>query len=460
MNEELQPVPQSEPVAINAKETVNVAETNEAGGALEASAEPAGSFEPAESAPVPNPPAETTTPPKLSMQERREKAVTDALRTAIRDLFQHHYSANEEKLEPLDFQFRLHMEPKNKWALAFDPPLATQVLRQLEDQEADFGAFVEGRVFCFNHESATCECSAPPSPISVFDKYDSKGQPQWCDFAQKLLDAKHEDVHLLFGKKPAVLNLLQFGKELKEGQLSSFGKASKTYAVLGQVAVGYFVLPKNMGDPNAKERSFAITFQLVETRGRGGKFDLRLNTIVHSGLVPSPVELFAGDWQPGLRRARLQTMEQLAQIQGMAAHAREDKDPKRFQQHMAKIGGVLRRFSRSLSRGDRQRKRRTKHAEVRRREHSRPTDKAYEDAHNVGVEHLFFEERNDAYVAYHPHGRAHVFGKDGKHVTSFSIKPDALEKRLRSKRWKRVGEEGLAAFRAGLDAADGDGEAS
>jgi len=433
MNDEVQPVPQPEPVAV---EAVN----------------PTQGIEPAE-ANKPSAPPATAPPaaPKLSMHERREKAVTDALRTAIRDLFQQHYSANEEKLDPLDFQFRLHMEPKDKWALSFDPPLATQVLRQLEDQEADFEAYVEGRVFCFHHDSANCECSSPPTPISVFDQYDSMGQPQWCDFAQKLLNAKQEDVHLLFGKKPAVLNLLQFGKELKEGQLSSFGKASKTYSVLGQVAIGYFNLPKHLGDPTAKDRSFAITFQVVETRGRGGTFDLRLNTIVHDGLVPTPVELFSGDWQPGLRRARLQTIEQLAQIQGMAAHAREDKDPKRFQQHMAKIGGVLRKFSRSLSRGDRQRKRRTKHAEVRRRESSRPTAKAYEDARRVSEESLFFEERNDAYVAYHPHGRAHVFGKDGKHVTSFSIKPDALEKRLRSKRWKRVGAEGLATFRASLD---------
>lgn len=411
---------------------------------------------PEELAPVAEPPqqAEASIPseetPELTVQQRRERAVTDAMRTAIRDLFQKHYTASAEKLDGLDFQFNLRMEPQENWSLAFDPPLATQVLRQLEDQEAQFEAYVEGRVFSFHHDSATDPSCVPPSAISVFDRYDSRGEPVWCDFAQKLIDAKHPDVHRLYEKRSSAINLLEFGKELKAEQLSSFGKASKTYSVLGQVTVGYFQLPKNMGNREARDRTFAITFQVVETRGRGGRFDLRLNTIVDRNLVTNPMELFSGDWQPGLRRARLQTIDQLAKIQGMAMHARQDHDPKRFQQHMSKIGGVLRRFSKSLSRGDRQRQRRTKHAEVRRREHTRPTDKAFEDAKNVSAGNLFWEDKTEAFVVYHPHGRAHVFGQDGKHVTSFSIKPDALEKRLRSKRWKRAKEEQFAPFKARL----------
>ena len=385
--------------------------------------------------------------PKPTPLQRRERAVTDALRTAIRDLFEQRYHADPAKLDEMAFDLSLTMRPREQWALAFDPPLDQQIRLQLEDGEARYAGYVEGRVFCFKCESAACEHSLPPTPLSVFDGYDSTGTACWRDLAQKLVDAQHEEVDGLFRRRPAVLNLLQFGKELKSAQLASFGRASKTYAVLGQVAVGYLTLPRDRGARGASDRRFAVTFQVVETRGRAGRFDLRLNTLVHPGLVPDTTELFDGEWAPWLRRARLQAMEQLAQIQGMAANAREEQDSKRFHTHMAKVGGVLRKLSRSLTRGDRQSKRRTRHAEARGQDGARPTDKAYADAEKVEPGNLFWEERNRTYVVYHPQGRAHIFGEDGRHVTSFTIKPDAKERRLRTRRWAPVDTAKFDAFR-------------
>lgn len=430
-------------------------ETNDVEPAVPAAKPKAAAALPETEAAEPEVPAEEPAPPPapvLTPQERREKAITDAMRTAIRDYFLDRYNADTEKLGTIDFDFSMTMNPAEDWKLSFDPPLEQQVLHQLEDGEARYSSYVEGRAFCFKCESAACEHSTPPTPLSVFGRYDSTGTPTWVDFSQKLVDTQHPDVDKLFTPKPPVLNLMQFGKELKEGQLSSFGRASKTYAILGQVSLGYLLLPKGKGNKQLSDRRLAITFQIVETRGRGGRFDLRLNTLIAPGVVDDPAELFDGDWLPWLRRARVMAREQLAQIQGQATYAREEHNTKQFQEHMSKIGSVLRKLSRSLTRSDRQAKRRTKHSEERRQESARPTDKAYEDARRVQTQHLYWEEGNSTWVVYHPHGRAHIFGENGKHVTTFQIKPDAHDRRLRMGRWKKTNGMQVEEFRAALGA--------
>ena len=68
---------------------------------------------------------------------------------------------------------------------------------------------------------------------------------------------------------------------------------------------------------------------------------------------------FNMDW---LFRAREVALRSLAGITQEAAAARKAQDSHRVNQVMRRVGGVLKVLGQSLERGDRQRKRRTRHA--------------------------------------------------------------------------------------------------
>ena len=114
---------------------------------------------------------------------------------------------------------------------------------------------------------------------------------------------------------------------------------------------------------------------------------------------------------------------------------------------MREVATILHRLADFLDRGQRQKQRRTKHVEQRRQE-SRPVNKAQEDAGEVSGEMFFFDQKAGTYIVCGPKGRTHAFNETGRHVTSFLIKPDAIEFRLRTERWRRATAEEYAAFRA------------
>jgi len=90
-------------------------------------------------------------------------------------------------------------------------------------------------------------------------------------------------------------------------------------------------------------------------------------------------------------------------------------------------------LAKSLERGDRQQARRTRHAEARRGS-ERPVHKALEDAVSASPENHFSDERTNGIVVCEPQGRAHVFNIGGRHITSFSLTPEAVAYRVRTSR--------------------------
>jgi len=380
--------------------------------------------------------------PPLSRAERREKAVADALRTLIRDLQMEQFGvAGLPSAAELDLQLRLRVKPGDNWSLAFEPSLSGQVLHQLQEAGATREAYRSGHCHCFRCQSSVCEHSAPPGPLSVFRGYSATGVPEWTDLHQVLLESKDERVDRLFAARPEVLAAVQLGHGLKVDQLSSFGRSSKTYSILGQVVVGYLLLPHRRTDPNA-DRRLAITFQAVETRGRDGAVQVSLNTL--AGPLPAAdfEELLASDWEPWVYRARELAARALEAIERRAAAARTASRPDDVQAAMRRVPLVLRRLAEFLERGHRQGQRRTRHVEDRRHE-NRPVHKALDDAREATVEALYHDEKTETWVVCGPQGRTHVFNDEGRHVTSLFLKPEAVQFRLRTRRWRKAtGEEG------------------
>jgi hypothetical protein len=396
------------------------------------------------------PGAEVPAPPReASRTDRREKAAADVLRTFIRDAHLARFGPVVHGSDSLEIQLRLIVRPADNWALAFDPPLADQVLHHLQDAQADRGAARKGRAYCFRCASSVCEHAMPPSALHVFAGYSPTGQPEWEEFAQTLIAARDERVDRLFSDRPAVLARVRLGRDLRDRQLTSFGRASKTYAILGQVAVGYFPVRLPDAARGQPPERLALTFQAVETRDAAGRLSLLLNML---GLHPRDIPLedaLAGEegWGSAVYRAREIAARDLENLERLAAQAREAGRPDEALALMKKIPGILMRLAESLERGDRQMARRTRHAETRRGE-ERPVHKALDDALAAKPDSLYSDERTGGIVACGPQGRAHVFNTGGRHITTFTLKPESVDYRLRTERWKRLPPEAAAAFKA------------
>jgi len=379
------------------------------------------------------PPPEPETP-ALTRTERRERAAADALRTLVRDLTAEASMSGPADLEPIALQLQLQAVPGETWQLAFDPPLAEQLSPQLEDALADRGVYQPGAVYDYRTGSSREAGCTPPTPLSVFDGYDAMGVPQWCDFPQALLQAGEERVDQLYTQPPRLLARQQSGKELNKEQLTSFGRGSKTYVVLGQVVAGWLELPAALAGRDG-DRRLAITIQAVETRGLGRATRLHLNALA---VVPSGLnlrDLFGDDWAPGVARAFRSAERDLQRLEKHLAAARESKEPGAVNRVMRNIPGLLRSLTHGLERSHQQARRRTRHAEER-RQSQRPIHKAVEDLQHAQPEQVFFDEKERTLMVCGRHHRAHAFNSTGRHVTSFTLSPSSVAFRLRTRRWR------------------------
>ena len=378
--------------------------------------------------------------------------MTDALRTLLRDFHADAFPESGSGGKPGEITLQLHVDPESDWALSFSPDLAEQLMHQFEDAEAGSDQFVDGAVFNFHAESNDHPLCRPPSTTEVFAGYNSLGQPQWKELAQVLIDHKDERVDRLYAKGGPVVCLIQRGKELKQELLTSFGKSSKTFSLLGQVVAGYVRIPAGIPLPPGTPNRAAITFQIVETRGRGGDFRVALNTVV-GGLTPDQrAELLASSELSGVYRAREVAQRSLKEISRDAAAARAQRDMKRFHEVMRRVGRVERALAASLERDRRQNNRRTKHADQRRKDPARAAHKAQEDARAASDDQWFLDQRHKTLVVCTDKGRAHAFSPEGKHVTSFRLNAEGVAFRVRTDRFTPAEQNALTALRAAMGA--------
>ncbi len=372
--------------------------------------------------------ASPTTVPALDRDERRIRAAQDVLRTTIRDLYLGHFGRTGDEMPPMDIRLSLRITPAEQWQLTFDPPLSAQLIPQLADREAVREAFRPGRVYCFRCSSNDCGHSHPGSPLEVFKGYDEAGRPAWQELPQSMIDARDERVDLLYARPARLVAMFQYGRELKGRQLPAFGKASLSYSVLAQVVAGYF---------DFHGERLALSLQLVEGRDRAGGLMLKLNPVGYALADASLVEWLSLETSAVLFRAMQISGRELQRIEEMAGTARREQDHDRANQWMGRIPGVARRLAEALSRGGRQDERRTRHVEARRKE-QRPVHKAREDVAAAKPESWYFDIKAETWVVVGDRGRAHAFNDEGKHVTSFMLKPAAVDYRLRIERWRRA----------------------
>ena len=377
---------------------------------------------------------------------RRERAAADVLHGLIRDLCFQRFGVAPTDNRPLHLSLRVDVDPAADWAVSFEPPLLEQLEPQLADARAVANAFRTGHVHCFRCASSDCAHSRPPSEQMVFAGYSSTGVPEWKSLTQVLLDAKDENVDRLYAHPPRAVTRVQTGKDLKTRQLASFGKASRTYAILGQVVSGYYFLRPRDG---ARKLPVAVTFQVVEARDADAGTVLRLNCI--------PAGLSLEEWEDAV------LSERLAFLRDARAHAagtietmerqvraarRENADAAGLRAIYRRVPRVLDALGRDLNRGGRRRARRTRHAEDRRE--ARPVHKAIDDARAAAPRAVLYDLKRETWIVCGRAGRTHAFAADGRHVTSFVLPAGGTEFRVRTGRWRRTSEEEARTFLSAL----------
>lgn len=307
--------------------------------------------------------------------------------------------------------------------------------------------FQPGRVFCLRCQSASCEHSAPASSRQVFAGYAGTGASRFLDMAQWLLQRRDPRIDLLYREPPQLVATVTSGEEMTSELLPAFLQQESGYRLHAQVAVGWYPAP----DPNLPGRQpLAVSFQVISSRARGGRRRFGLNVI---GIGPGgePLEhlydrMGEVPWSGAVRWA--QTV--LGSIERQLERAPRTP-PKAVDQ---RIEGLVNALARRLEKGWRGEERRTRHARVRHREGDRPTRMALADFARAAPEDLLFDTRRDTLVVVGDRGRAHVFNREGKLVTSIRYNPAVIEKRRQNGMWRPAAKEEVDGVRMRLEPAD------
>lgn len=305
--------------------------------------------------------------------------------------------------------------------------------------------FQPGRVFCLRCQSAVCEHSAPLSNRQVFTGYASTGVPRFADLGQWLLARRDPRVDLLYRESPQLLATVSPGAELTGELLPVFLQNESDparYRLHGQVAVGWYPAPTG----NGHREPLAVSFQVLSSRARGGRRRFGLNVI---GIGPGgqPLEHLydrVGEipWSGSVRWAQT--------VLGSIEHQLERAPRTPPQAVDQRIEGLVAALARRLEKGWRGEERKTQHARVRHREGDRPTRMALADFARATPENLLFDTRRETLVVVGDRGRAHVFNREGKLVTSIRYNPAVIEKRRQNGMWRPAAREEVDEVRERL----------
>jgi hypothetical protein len=348
-----------------------------------------------------------------------------------------------------DLELPLTLEPdgQGEWRVAGGGLLDT-LDHALRESAAVASPYRSGRVYCFRCETAGCGHAAPDAPNEVFAGYGQTGLPLWEDFAQALLADGHDGVEHLYEGGRRLVARFEDGEALKSRQLAAFGKDSKTHDVLGQVAAGWFHV-------NGRDERLALSLLAVEHRGPQGEVQLDLNIVgrptAHGDLAHVLGGILDERHASAIRGAR-------SALKGLQERLRSKparKQPAVRDEILGRVPFLLRKLERNLGATERRRVRRTGHAEERRKQ-QRPVQSALREALKARPETTLVDEHEGTLVVLGKRNRVHVFSPEGRHVTSLSLEPDAVDRRIRRERWRPATQEEAEALQGRLRRASGE----
>lgn len=317
-----------------------------------------------------------------------------------------------------------------------------QIVSRVRDVREHEAALKPGAVYCFFSGSADERHSRPESPRQVFEGYGATGRPNFADFMTVAVERRAEGIDRLANGEDLVVTCVSMGRVLRTQQLHEFGAQSPVFRVLGQVDAGLYAL-------TGRDEKAAFSFQLLRAQTLDGATRFRLHWVsgadlrdVADPMVPAILKRF----QQRLDRESLR-------YQGLDATGKAGDDEEfvlPFLQELAKqLAGRARRAAQ-----------RTEHANERVDEGQRPTTKCWDDAREAGDDRILRDDEQGTFVVVGPKNRVHVFGADGKHVTSFVLAGAQVHRRVQEGRWHLAEPEDRGGFRLALRKRIGEGAAT
>ena len=382
------------------------------------------------------------------MAEPADKSDRDSLSLALRLLAKEigkrirlHPSGHllEGGDETLEVRLRVPIHQHKDWLEVAREEASSSLDDGLQQVLVHRAVFHPGRLYCLRCASATCEHSSPATGQEVFAGYSPSGVPRYLDLGQWLLQRKDPRVDRLYEVPRKLIAHTTPGADLTSHLLPAFQDADSGYHIHGQVTAGWYSFPTIQG----WEESLALTFQIVSSRPARGHRRFGLNLI---GIAPDeqPLEnVFDRIGELPWAQAARWAQEALRQIEHATAR-RRDVDEANVDK---RIEGLLSGLARRLERRDRSRRRRTTHAEHRHRQRDRPTWRALSDLTSAKDEDFLFDTRRETLIVLGERGRAHVFNRAGKLVTSIRYSPSSIERRRERRLWRSATDVEIASLR-------------
>ncbi|MEM6792631.1 MAG: hypothetical protein AAF725_01515 [Acidobacteriota bacterium] len=313
------------------------------------------------------------------------------------------------------------------------PAQAAEALREelralLDAKLAEQAALTPGRVIDLRTgESGGADCQ-PPDERSVFAGYAASGAPRFQDFGQWLLDRGHPEQHKLYRQPPGLVTEICTAEELMSQVLPALRPENALARVRGQVVAGWFRVPAPGGLPAA---TLALTLQVLSVRTRRGKKTQERWILDLLGVGPGGESLdeVVTRLDPVPWRGAVSWGQQALESFGRGKKQRGAELEKRI---LGVLGGVARRLH-QVQRG---RQRRTDHAEKRHQGGERPTRMAVVDLEKAAAGSFLVDRRHDTVIVLGDRGRAHVWSRVGKLVTSIRYTPDSIERKRNAEIWR------------------------
>jgi hypothetical protein len=329
-------------------------------------------------------------------------------------------------------------------------------------------SFRPGHVYCLRCGGSECEHSRVPSERSTFAGYGPSGVPRFLDLPQWLMERGDPRAASLYGEDgprrlDRVVAVAAPGEELTSALLDVYRDRSADYRLHGQVTAGWF----RATDARGHGTPLAVTFQVVSSRPPGNRRRLGLNVLAvgpegepaehlydRLGEIPWSTEvlwaqsvLTSIERSLGRKGGGKKKKGKGKKQEGSAGETAAQERETTLAHAEARIQGMLESLARRLEKGRRAKERRTRHAEERHDQGDRPTRMALTDLAQAKDEDVLLDTRERTFVVLGDRGRAHVFNRQGKIVTSVRYSSDAIEKRRTGGRWKPLPKDEVAALR-------------
>lgn len=344
----------------------------------------------------------------------------------------------------LDLKLRLPVIPRDGdlgRAAGYASEALTAELQSILTRRA---LFRPGRAHCLRCASSSCLHSAPASAREVFAGYSPTGIPRFAELGQWLLERGDPRVDQIYDDPPRFLVVTASGAELAANLLPAYRDRATGFHLHGQVVAGWFRGSDAAGHP----AQVALTFQLASTRTPASRRLYGLNLVgVGPGVGTGPgnesLEAFCNrlgeiPWAPAVRWAQgvLDQIGATKPDRGPGEAARERR-----------LEGLVAGLASRLDKSRRAEGRRTLHARDRHREGARPTRMAVTDLRRAKPDQVLVDTRRDTLVVLGDRGRAHVWSRDGKLVTSIRYSPESIARRQKAELWRPAREEEVVVLR-------------